>query len=93
MLGTLQMTPAMSTTLIPVGHARESVLAMVRPLGSELVAIDDARGRVLAEDVQAAGDVPPFPSSAMDGYAIRAGAAGRRLTPHRRVAGGHAGSE
>jgi molybdopterin molybdotransferase len=69
----------MSTTLIPVAHARESVLATVRPLGSELVDIDDAQGRVLAQDVRAAGDVPPFPSSAMDGYAIRAGAAGRRL--------------
>ena len=68
----------MSTALIPVAHARESVLATVRPLGSELVDIDDARGRMLAQDVQAAGDVPPFPSSAMDGYAIHAGAAGRR---------------
>ena len=36
-------------------------------------AIDDALGRVLAQDVRAAADVPPFPSSAMDGYAVIAG--------------------
>jgi molybdopterin molybdotransferase len=79
MLGNRPDDHAMPTTLIPVATARERVLATIRPLGSESVTIDDARGRVLAEDVRAAGDVPAFPSSAMDGYAIRAGAAGRRL--------------
>jgi len=69
-----------STTLIHVAEARESVLKVVAPLDSELVAIDDALGRALAEDVHATEDVPPFPCSAMDGYAILAGAAGRRLT-------------
>ena len=34
---------------------------------------------MLVEDVRAVGDVPPFPCSAMDGYAIGAGDAGRRL--------------
>jgi molybdopterin molybdotransferase len=70
----------MSTTLITVTRARELVLAAVRPLGSELVEIDAALGRVLAQDVSAAGDVPSFPSSAMDGYAVMAGDAGRTLT-------------
>lgn len=70
----------MSTTLIPVAHARESVLEVISQLDPEPVAIDDALGRVLAEDVRAAEDVPPFPSSAMDGYAILAGDSGRRLT-------------
>ena len=46
---------------------------------TEQVAIDDALGRVLAQDVAAAGDVPPFPCSAMDGYAVIAGDAGRTL--------------
>ena len=69
----------MSTTLIPVAQARENVLAVISPLDPEPVAIDDALGRVLAEDVRAAEDVPPFPCSAMDGYAILAGDAGRRL--------------
>jgi molybdopterin molybdotransferase len=70
---------AMSTTLIPVAHARASVLEVISPLDPEPVAIDDALGRVLAEDVRATEDVPPFPCSAMDGYAILAGDSGRRL--------------
>ncbi|MBV9817279.1 MAG: molybdopterin molybdotransferase MoeA [Solirubrobacterales bacterium] len=69
----------MPRPLISIAQARESVLAAVRPLGAELVAIEAALGRVLAEDVRAAGDVPPFHSSAMDGYAIEPGDAGRAL--------------
>jgi molybdopterin molybdotransferase len=56
------------------------VLEAIKPLDTEDVAIDDALGRVLAQDVQAAGDVPPFPCSAMDGYAVAPGPAGRTLT-------------
>ena len=48
------------------------------PLGGG-VAVADALGRVLAEDVRAAHDVPPFANSAMDGFAVRAGEAGRTL--------------
>lgn len=40
---------------------------------TETVAIEDALGRVLAEDVRSRIDVPPFDSSAMDGYAVIAG--------------------
>ncbi len=69
----------MSTTLITVTDARRLVLEAVQQLPSEQVGIDDALGRVLAADVTAAGDVPPFPCSAMDGYAVIAGAAGRVL--------------
>src|SRR5450432_587637 len=71
---------AMSTTLITIAQARGSVLEGIEPLDPEPVAIDDALGRVLAEDVRATADVPPFPCSAMDGYAILAGDSGRRLT-------------
>ena len=39
----------------------------------EDVAIEDAAGRVLAEDVVAGFNVPPFDRSSMDGYAVRAG--------------------
>ena len=42
-----------------------------RALGGEPVALLDCVGRVLAEDVTAEVDVPGFPRSAMDGYAIR----------------------
>jgi molybdopterin molybdotransferase len=69
----------MSTTLTSVTDAREMVLAAVQALPAEEVAIDSALGRVLAADVPAAGDVPPFPCSAMDGYAVLAGDAGRVL--------------
>ena len=66
--------------LIPISEARERVLAAVEPLEAEQLPVTEALDRVLAEDVRAAGDVPPFASSAMDGYAIEPGPAGRRLT-------------
>ncbi|HUZ27725.1 MAG TPA: gephyrin-like molybdotransferase Glp [Solirubrobacteraceae bacterium] len=66
--------------LIPVADARQRVLDAVQPLDPQPVPIADALGRVLAADVLAAGDLPPFPSSAMDGYAVTAGQAGRTLT-------------
>jgi len=43
-----------------------------RPLGTETIALEDALGRVLAEDVAAAVDVPSFDRSNFDGYAVRA---------------------
>ncbi|MGZ4350525.1 MAG: molybdopterin molybdotransferase MoeA [Solirubrobacteraceae bacterium] len=70
----------MPVPLISINDAQRLVLDAVSPLGSESVALDDALGRVLAQDVAAAGDVPPFPCSAMDGYAVTAGEAGRTLT-------------
>ena len=48
-------------------------------LAGESVPIAEARDRVLAVDLAATGDVPPFPCSAMDGYAIQPGPAGRTL--------------
>jgi molybdopterin molybdotransferase len=47
------------------------VLARARPLEPEPVPVAEAPGRVLATDVAALIDLPPFPSSAMDGFAIR----------------------
>ena len=52
--------------------ARQTILALVKPLPSELVPVDDADGRVLAEDLRSSVDLPPFDYSAMDGYAVRA---------------------
>jgi molybdopterin molybdotransferase len=69
----------MPRSLISITEARQRVLDATSPLGTERVALDDALGRVLAEDVAAAGDVPPFPCSAMDGYAVIAGDADRTL--------------
>src|SRR4051812_45019421 len=61
--------------LVSVDEARASVLAAVRALGSERVPVDDALGRVLAEDVVSELTLPPFDSSAMDGFALVAGPA------------------
>jgi molybdopterin molybdotransferase len=69
----------MTLSLISIAQAREQILAAVEPLAGECVPIDDALDRVLARDLTAAGDVPPFASAAMDGYAILAGPAGRTL--------------
>src|SRR5262245_52638466 len=53
--------------------AQRLVLERVRPLPSERVSLELAAGRVLAEAARAAVDLPPFPSSAMDGFAVRSG--------------------
>lgn len=55
-----------------VTQARAAMLAAIAPLGSEHVALADALNRVLAADVVAVRDQPPFAVSAMDGYAVRA---------------------
>ena len=69
----------MSSELLTVAQAREQILAAIDPLPEESVAIDAALDRVLARDLRSAGDVPPFASAAMDGYAVLAGPAGRTL--------------
>jgi len=58
--------------MIPVEEALERVLAVFSPLEAEPVALGDALGRVLAEDVRARVTQPPVAISAMDGYAVRA---------------------
>jgi molybdopterin molybdotransferase len=58
--------------MLSVAEALGRILAGLRPLGSEQVAISEALGRVLAEDVTARVTQPPAAVSAMDGYAVRA---------------------
>jgi len=58
--------------LLTVAQARERILDRVAALDSETVALPEARGRVLAEEIRSERDVPPFANSAMDGYAVRA---------------------
>ena len=58
--------------LLTTDEALALVLDRVRPLPSERVPLAAAAGRVLAEDVRARVDLPPFRSSAMDGFAVRA---------------------
>ncbi|PHP67847.1 molybdopterin molybdenumtransferase MoeA [Zhengella mangrovi] len=58
--------------LLPVEDALARLLDSAGTLGTEEVHIADAAGRVLAEDLRALRTQPPFPASAMDGYAVRA---------------------
>ena len=58
--------------LISIAEAQKLVLERAKRLEAERVPIERAAGRVLAEPAIAAVDLPPFPSSAMDGFAVRA---------------------
>ncbi|MEE1656496.1 gephyrin-like molybdotransferase Glp [Microvirga sp. CF3062] len=59
-------------SLISVEDALSRVLASVeKPLETEHVPLASCAGRTLAEDLSALRDQPPFPASAMDGYAVR----------------------
>jgi molybdopterin molybdotransferase len=57
--------------LMPVEEAKARVLHGARALPRESVPLHQCAGRVLAADVKAKRDQPPFPASAMDGYAVR----------------------
>jgi molybdopterin molybdotransferase len=59
--------------LLALEEALNLVLGRLRPLTGERVPLRRAGGRVLAEPAHAGVDLPPFPSSAMDGFAVRAG--------------------
>lgn len=59
------------TSTIPLHEALAHIHAAARPVVRvETVPLANALGRVLAEDVSAQGDVPPFARAAMDGYAV-----------------------
>lgn len=58
--------------LLPVNEALERLLDGAAPREGEIVALAEASGRVLAEDVHALRTQPPFDATAMDGYAVRA---------------------
>src|SRR4051794_27189353 len=55
---------------LSVDEALTAILATIPVLGAETVRLEAALGRVLAEDIYADLDVPPFDNSAMDGYAV-----------------------
>jgi molybdopterin molybdotransferase len=60
-------------TVVPPQDALELLLARTRPVErTEMVALGDAVGRVLAVDVNAAEPLPAFARATMDGYAVRA---------------------
>uniref|UniRef100_A0A3P8XV72 Gephyrin n=1 Tax=Esox lucius TaxID=8010 RepID=A0A3P8XV72_ESOLU len=49
-----------------------TVLEMTAILGTEIINYRDGMGRVLAQDIYAKDNLPPFPASVKDGYAVRA---------------------
>ncbi len=58
--------------LLPVDDALHRLLDDVTALPAERVPVGEAAGRVLAATIEARRTQPPFPASAMDGYAVRA---------------------
>jgi molybdopterin molybdotransferase len=74
--------------LLTIDEALALVLERVEPLEAEDVMLDDAPGRVLAEPALAVVDLPSFPASAMDGYALRAADAPGTLPVVARIAAG-----
>jgi molybdopterin molybdotransferase len=82
--------------VISVEEALERILARVGVLGDEQAPLTHALHRVLAESVVSSLDVPPWPNSSMDGYALRSADTRRasapapvRLAVSGRVAAGH----
>jgi molybdopterin molybdotransferase len=81
---TTKMRPFGGT--ISLDEARKRIDAAVRPIDrTERVTLAGANGRVLAEDVLATADVPPFARAAMDGYAVRAQDTAGASKDHARV--------
>jgi molybdopterin molybdotransferase len=88
---------AFSGPLLPLDEMERMIRARVMPVAeTEDISLAQARGRVVASDVIAPLDLPPFDNSAVDGYAVRHGdlsAEGEtRLAVIDRVAAGHAPS-
>jgi molybdopterin molybdotransferase len=59
-------------TTLEIDQGWERVAACAEPLPAETVPLEDALGRIAAEDALSAVDLPPFDRSAMDGFALRA---------------------
>jgi molybdopterin molybdotransferase len=59
--------------LLPVDDALRRILSQIVTLPAEDTPVVQTLGRVLAEDIIARVNVPPFANSSMDGYAVRAG--------------------
>ena len=75
--------------LLSIAEAQQLVLERAEPLPAENVPLEGAARRVLAEPARAEIDLPPFPSSAMDGYAVRADETPGRLRIEARIAAGN----
>jgi molybdopterin molybdotransferase len=74
--------------LLTIEEAQRLILERVRPLRAEGVNLEAADGRVLAEAARAVVDLPPFPSSAMDGFALKSADTPGHLPVAFRIAAG-----
>jgi Molybdopterin biosynthesis enzyme len=74
--------------LISLEEALARIFEQVRPLEAEPVPLAAAAGRVIAEDARSGVDLPPFASSAMDGFAVRSSDTPGRLPVVARIAAG-----
>src|SRR5258708_6437577 len=86
---------AFAGPLLPIADMERLIIARVTPVAEvEEVPLSEALGRVVAADMAAAEDLPPFDNSAVDGFAVRhadlAAASDTRLIIAERVTAGHA---
>lgn len=79
---------APARNLVSITEAQRLVLDRIERLPVETAAIGEAGGRMLAKPGRAAVDLPPFDSSAMDGFALRAADSPGRLPVSFRIAAG-----
>ena len=75
-------------TMISVEQAKEMIQGSVQQLNSCEVGLAAAVGRVLANDIYAALDIPAYPQSSMDGYALSFDSLGSTLTLQGEMAAG-----
>jgi molybdopterin molybdotransferase len=85
---------AFSGPLLPIADMERLIVERVTPVAEvEEVPLSEALGRIVAADVAAPEDLPPFDNSAVDGFAVRhadlAAAADTRLVIAERVMAGH----
>jgi molybdopterin molybdotransferase len=78
--------------LLSLEEAQQRILDRVARLPVERVSLEQAAGRVLAEPAAAGVDLPPFDSSAMDGFAVRSADTPGRLPVVERIAAGRPAS-
>jgi molybdopterin molybdotransferase len=59
------------TELLSIREAQQRMLSVIKTTNPELCAVEEAYGRILAEDIFSPLNFPPFTNSSMDGFAIR----------------------
>ncbi len=59
-------------SVVPVDEAVAAAVGLARPVGTQIVPLDEAWGRVLGADARTDTDLPGFRRSTVDGYAVRA---------------------